>query len=123
MRRLREIYLRPFQTIMKETEVGAVMPSHNEIDGVPSHGNTWLLRDLLRGEWGWTKGLISSDYGDVAGLMGYHIVGSIEDAAVMGLTAGVEMELGAASFPTLVNSTRNGKGLPSTATAATMSHV
>jgi beta-glucosidase len=30
------------------------MPSYNEIDGVPSHANTWLLEKVLRGEWGFT---------------------------------------------------------------------
>ena len=37
------------------------MASYNEIDGVPSHANKWLLRDVLRKEWGF-KGFIVSDY-------------------------------------------------------------
>ncbi len=52
------------------------MPSHNEVDGVPSHGNPWLLRDVLREELNFKKGVISSDYGDVAGLQKYHLVAS-----------------------------------------------
>ncbi len=52
------------------------MPSHNEVDGVPSHGNPWLLRDVLRGELSF-KGVISSDYSDISGLEKYHIVPSL----------------------------------------------
>ena len=37
------------------------MASYNEIDGVPSHANRWLLRDVLRGEWGF-EGYVVSDY-------------------------------------------------------------
>ena len=37
------------------------MASYNEIDGVPSHANRWLLRDVLREEWGF-KGFVVSDY-------------------------------------------------------------
>ncbi len=36
------------------------MPSHNEVDGVPSHGNPWLLRDVLREELNFKKGVIST---------------------------------------------------------------
>ena len=39
----------------------AVMPSYNEIDGIPSHANRWLLGDILRGELGF-KGAVVSDY-------------------------------------------------------------
>ena len=39
----------------------SVMPSYNEVDGVPSHANRWLLTDILRGEWGF-NGLVASDY-------------------------------------------------------------
>ena len=39
----------------------SVMASYNEIDGVPSHANRWLLRDVLRKEWGF-KGFVVSDY-------------------------------------------------------------
>ena len=39
----------------------SVMASYNEIDGVPSHANRWLLRDVLRGEWSFT-GTVVSDY-------------------------------------------------------------
>ena len=37
------------------------MASYNEVDGVPSHANRWLLRDVLRNEWGF-EGFVVSDY-------------------------------------------------------------
>jgi len=54
------------------------MPAHNELDGVPCHANSWLLTDILRNEWGWTNGLVSSDFGDVAGIALYHLAENTE---------------------------------------------
>ena len=49
---LRDEYLSPFEAAITETPVMAVMPSYNEMDGVPSHKNRWLLDRVLRQEWG-----------------------------------------------------------------------
>ncbi len=49
-RELREVYFPPFEAAIRRTSVTAVVPSRNEIDGVPSHANAWLLKDVLRGE-------------------------------------------------------------------------
>ena len=51
----------------------SVMASYNEIDGMPSHQNRWLITDLLRGEWGFT-GILVSDYFGVAELQRRHFV-------------------------------------------------
>src|SRR5262249_18356415 len=47
MRVLREVFLFPFKEAVQKGRVISVMPSYNEIDGVPSHANKWLLRDVL----------------------------------------------------------------------------
>jgi beta-glucosidase len=47
---LREVFFPPFRAAVERGNAQAVMPSYNEIDGVPSHVNRWLLRDVLRGE-------------------------------------------------------------------------
>ncbi|RYY42728.1 MAG: beta-glucosidase, partial [Sphingomonadales bacterium] len=92
-RDLREAFFPPFREVIRRTSVGAVMPSYNEIDGVPSHANAWLLGDVLRGEWGF-DGLIVSDYGGVHELATLHHVALDEgDAALQALTAGVDSEL------------------------------
>lgn len=55
------------------------MPSHNQqFNGLPSHGNYWLLTEILREELGWTDGLVASDYGDIKGLMYYHLAATVE---------------------------------------------
>jgi len=58
---LRETFFSPFKTALQEAGALSVMASYNEIDGVPSHANRWLLRDVLRKEWGF-KGFVVSDY-------------------------------------------------------------
>ncbi|MBU1757190.1 MAG: glycoside hydrolase family 3 C-terminal domain-containing protein [Alphaproteobacteria bacterium] len=92
-RELRENFFPPFREIVRRTSVGAVMPSYNEIDGVPSHANAWLLGDVLRGEWGF-DGIVASDYGGVHELATLHKVArDLEDAAHQALLAGVDSEL------------------------------
>ncbi|KAH3744606.1 Glycoside hydrolase, family 3 domain protein [Pelomyxa schiedti] len=108
-RTMRDIFLKPWQAVV-DAGVGAIMPSHNEIayNGIPAHGNKWLLTDILMGEMQW-EGLISSDFGDIQGLQGYHLAESTEDAAVLGITAGVHMDLGGTSYPPLVDAVNEGK--------------
>jgi beta-glucosidase len=92
-RELRQFFFPPFREVVRRTSIGAVMPSYNELDGVPSHANTWLLGDVLRGEWGF-DGIIASDYGGVHELATLHHVAVDEaDAARQALEAGVDSEL------------------------------
>ena len=109
-RELRENFFPPFREIVERTSVGAVMPSYNEIDGIPSHANTWLLGDVLRGEWGF-DGIIASDYGGVHELATlHHVAVSEADAAHQALLAGVDSELPEGrAFATLADSVASGK--------------
>jgi beta-glucosidase len=61
LRVLRETFLQPFKEAIQKAGAISVMASYNEIDGVPSHASEWLLRDVLRKEWGFT-GFVVSDY-------------------------------------------------------------
>ena len=91
---LREELFAPFEAVVREGKIGAVMASYNEINGVPSHVNTWLLKDLLCGEWGFEGFVISDGYG-VDDLYRLHAVARDEaDAAEKSFTSGVEIELG-----------------------------
>ena len=53
---------------MKTLPIRSVMASYNEIDGIPSHANKWLLTNVLRGEWGY-HGAVISDYFAIRELM------------------------------------------------------
>jgi beta-glucosidase len=69
------------------------MASYNEIDGVPSHVNRWMLTDVLRGEWGF-KGYVVSDYYGIQELYTRHKVANDKrEAAKRALYAGVDIEL------------------------------
>lgn len=90
---LREVFLPPFAAAVREAGVGSVMASYNELDGVPSHANRWLLQDLLRGELGFS-GLIVSDYFGIAELeRKHHVALDLRAAADKALVAGVDLEL------------------------------
>ena len=68
------------------------MPSYNEIDGVPSHVNKWLLTDVLRKEWGY-QGTVVSDYFAIRELVVRHkLFGDQAGAATVALDAGVDTE-------------------------------
>jgi len=91
-RTLREDFLPPFETIIRDTHVGSVMPSYNEIDGVPSHANRWLLRKVLREEFGF-KGVTTSDYFAIRELITrHHIAKDTVQAALFAINAGVDVE-------------------------------
>jgi beta-glucosidase len=90
---LREVFLPPFEAVVREAGVASVMASYNEVDGIPSHANRWLLRDLLRGEWGFS-GMVVSDYFGVAELdRKHHVVEDLRVAGRRALEAGVDLEL------------------------------
>lgn len=89
---LRETHFYPFEKIVKEANVRTVMASYNEIDGVPSHGNSWLLNDVLRDEWGFT-GYVISDY-DAVRRMIYrqYVCYNKAEAAKRAITSGMDFE-------------------------------
>lgn len=91
-RSLRENFFPPFERAVTELPVMSVMASYNEIDGIPSHANKWLLTDVLRGEWGF-KGAVVSDYFAIRELMTrHHMFSNVKDAAARALDAGVDVE-------------------------------
>jgi beta-glucosidase len=107
---VREYFLRPFQVAVQEGHVQAVMPSYNEIDGVPSHSNKHLLTDVLRHEWGF-DGFVVSDYFGIAELIRVHHIAADKDtAARFALDAGVDLELPFPDgYPGLVAQVKAGK--------------
>jgi beta-glucosidase len=107
---LREVFLPSFEAAVKEAGVMSVMPSYNEIDGVPSHASHFLLEKILRQEWAFT-GLVASDYNGIAQLQTlHHIAADKAGTAKRALEAGVDIELpdpdSYALLPQLINEGR-----------------
>lgn len=92
-RQLREVNFKPFKAAIADGRALGVMPNYNEISGIPSHADKWLLTDVLRNEWRF-KGVVVSDYTATEELNHYHhVAATYAEAAAMALNAGVDMEL------------------------------
>jgi len=103
-RTLRDMFLYPFETAIKEAGAKSVMASYNEVDGIPSHVNRWMLHDVLRTEWGF-DGTVVSDWFAIQQLIDRHRVASDStEAARRALDATVDIELpDPATYATLVD--------------------
>lgn len=109
-RTLREMFFPPFEQVVRRTKIDAVMASYNEIDGIPSHANRWLLEGVLRGEWGYQGAVVSDYYAieDMARL--HHIAPDNAGAGELALLAGVDVDLPeGAGFKDLAASVREGR--------------
>src|SRR5437868_6916132 len=90
-RTLREVYLPPYHAAL-DAGAGSVMTSFNEIGGIPSTGNPWLMITLLRREWGF-KGFVVSDWTSINELLNHGVAGTRGDAGKLALEAGVDMDM------------------------------
>jgi beta-glucosidase len=90
-RSFHEVYLPPFR---KSVEMGAaaLMPAFTDFNGVPMTANGALLRDLVRGSWGF-DGVMVSDYNAVAELVPHGVAEGIPEAAALALKAGVDIDM------------------------------
>jgi beta-glucosidase len=106
---IRESFFVPFQAAVEEAHVGSVMASYNEIDGIPSHINHWLLDTVLRHEWGF-QGYVTSDGGGLQMLVEtHHVAADKAEAARKALAAGVDFDLSDGSvYATLVDQVKQG---------------
>ena len=92
-RELLDVILPTFETAVALAGARSVMNSYSDVDGIPAGADSWLLTDLLRGEWGF-EGTVVSDYWAVAFLASMHRVAADTDAAgAMALSAGIDVEL------------------------------
>jgi beta-glucosidase len=98
MRVLRETFFYPFKQAVQKAGAISVMASYNEVDGVPSHANKWLLRDVLRKEFGF-QGYIVSDYFAIWELgyrpdtHGHYVAADKKESCRLAVEAGVNIEL------------------------------
>ena len=90
---LREVFLYPFKYIVENGKVRNIMASYNEVNGIPSHANSWMLNEVLRDEWGY-EGAVVSDYFAIEELHTRHAVAAdFKAAAVRAISSGVDIEL------------------------------
>lgn len=93
---LREYYLPAYRAAVEEN-VAMAMTSFNTVERVPSSGNVWLLRELLRKEWGF-QGVIISDFNALDEIINHSIAADIKEAAQKCITAGVDIEMMSACY-------------------------
>lgn len=91
-RELRTIMLPPFAEAIREGHAVSVMAAYHEIDGIPITDDPFLLKTILRQEWGFS-GFVLSDLGAIKKLYTAHrVAASPQDAACMAIRAGVDMQ-------------------------------
>ncbi len=98
LRVLRETFLYTFKEALQKGDAISVMPSYNEVDGVPSHASKWLLQDVLQKEFGF-KGYYVSDYFAIWELgyrpdtHGHFVAADKKESTRLAVEAGVNIEL------------------------------
>jgi len=95
-RLLWETYLPPFKATL-DAGVATFMTSFNDINGVPSTGNKYLLRGILKDKWGF-EGFVVSDWGSVGEMINHGTVKNGYEAALSSITAGCDMDMESRSY-------------------------
>lgn len=109
VRDLIDVYLKPFEMIVKGTDVKTIMSSYNSRDRIPNSASKFLMTDLLRNRWGF-KGLVYSDWAAIDMLKSFHhIAANQENAAILALTAGLDVEASSNCYPKLIEAVRQGR--------------
>ena len=108
-RTLREVYLPPFKAAV-DAGVGTFMSAFNDLNGVPTSGNPFTLTKILRGEWKF-DGFVVSDYESVREMLNHGYAANESEAARLGLSAGVDMEMVSRLYNKHGASLLSGRGL------------
>lgn len=96
MQRLWEEYLPPYKACV-DAGARAIMPAFNDINGIPCTVNSWLLRDVLRKEWGF-DGLVVSDSNAIAECVSHGIAEDKKAASKWAIEAGTDMDMSSNSY-------------------------
>ena len=92
-------YISNFEIAVKNG-AKSIMTSYNAIDGVPCTSNSWLLKDVLREQWGF-KGIVFSDLGSIWALHSTHRTAASQlEATAQAINAGVDIDLGGSNYGT-----------------------
>ncbi len=90
-RSLRNTYFPAFKATA-DAGAATLMTSFNEIDGVPSTGNKWLLKNILRDEWGW-DGMVVTDWNSAGEMIAHGFSRDLKHSAEQAVNAGVDMDM------------------------------
>ncbi len=93
---LRNVYLPPFKAAV-DAGVATLMASFSDLDGVPASGNRFLMRQVLREEWGF-GGFVVSDWASIEQLTTHGFSANNRDAAFEAVNAGVDMEMASTTY-------------------------
>jgi len=108
-RSLREYYLAPFETAIKEGKAESIMSAYNAVNGIPCTADKLLLTDILRTEWGF-NGYVVSDCGAPELMVSNHkYARNKTEAAKLALDAGLDLECGGDTFSTFLLDAYNKK--------------
>ena len=101
-RTLREVFFPPFKAAIQQGGDWNVMMSHNDLNGVPCHTNSWLMTDVLREEWGF-RGFIVSDWMDIEHCVDQHrTAANNKEAFYQSIMAGMDMHMHGPEWQTAV---------------------
>ena len=88
---LRNVHMRPFRAAV-DAGVMTLMASFSDLNGVPASGNEFLMRQVLRDEWGF-DGFVVSDWNSIHQLAVHGLTAGDRDSALAAATAGVDMDM------------------------------
>jgi len=105
---MHNVYLVPFHAA-ENAGAGSFMSAYMDLNDVPASGNSWLLTDVLRKEWGF-QGIVLSDAFAVGNLTTHGFARDPQDAAYRAITAGVNMDMASLTYShNLAQLVREGK--------------
>jgi len=96
LRTLWEIYLPPFKAAV-DAGAATFMNSFNDLNGTPASANSYLMRDILKGKWGF-KGFVVSDWGSIGEMINHGYVKDNYQAAEAAINAGNDMDMESRSY-------------------------
>lgn len=102
-RQFRNVYLIPFEQAVKKANLATIMTAFNANDGIPSSGNEFLLKQVLRKEWNF-KGFVVSDWASINEMVDHGFSSDTKEAAQKAINAGVDMEMVSVTYVTYIES-------------------
>ncbi len=104
-----DIYLKPFEAVIAETDIMAVMSSYNSWNRTPNSASYFMLTEVLRNRFGF-RGYVYSDWGSIDMLKSFHRTASDDfEAAVQAISSGLDVEASSSCYPSLAEEIRSGR--------------